>query len=396
MPKYLERPATRAVLLALERWGGQTMQIMSGPRQVGKSTASRQIADKWRGPAHFAVADEALPPGPEWIAQQWESARALKKRGVRPLLVLDEVQKVSRWSEVVKRLWDEEKRSGEPLRVLLLGSSALLVQKGLGESLAGRFLLHRFPHWSFPEMRDAFAYSFEDWLRFGGYPGAAAFHKKPEIWRAYVRDSLLEPILAKDVLQMSAVGKPALLRHLLLAAAALPAHIVTWEKMLGQLQDAGNTTTLAHYAELLEGAYVLSALQPWRGEKISKRGGSPKFIVWNNAIVSAVAASHGGDDSGWRGRLMENAVGGHILNHLPPDWRLFYWREGDAEVDFVLRTPEALWAIEVKSGRRRQSMPGMAAFMGKYPKARPMLIGADGMDMEKFFGSDPVESFSVR
>lgn len=288
MPKYLERSATRAVLSALERWGAQTMQILSGPRQVGKSTASRQIAGRWKGPSHFAVADEALPPGPEWIAQQWESARALKKRGVRPLLVLDEVQKVGRWSEMVKRLWDEEKQSAEPLRVLLLGSSALLVQKGLGESLAGRFLLHRFPHWSFPEMSQAFGYDLEDWLRFGGYPGAAAFHKDPKTWRSYVRDALLEPILARDVLQMSTVAKPALLRHLLLAAAALPAHIVTWEKMLGQLQDAGNTTTLAHYVSLLEGAYVLSGLQPWRGEKISKRGAAqnlsfgttPSSVPW--------------------------------------------------------------------------------------------------------------------
>jgi hypothetical protein len=395
MPKYLERSATRTVLQALKRWGGETMQILSGPRQVGKSTASRQIAEQWNGPSHFAVADEALPPGPEWIAQQWESARLLKKRGVRPLLILDEVQKVGRWSEVVKRLWDEEKRSQEPLRVLLLGSSALLVQKGLGESLAGRFLLHRFPHWSFPEMREAFGYSLEDWLRFGGYPGAAAFHKDPATWRAYVRDSLLEPVLARDVLQMSAVAKPALLRHLLLAAAALPAHIVTWEKMLGQLQDAGNTTTLTHYVELLEGAYALSGLQPWRGEKISKRGGSPKFIVWNNAIVSAVSADKA-TDSGWRGRLVENAVGGHLLNHLPPDWRLFYWREGDAEVDFVLRTPEALWAIEVKSGRRPGTLSGMAAFMRRYPQARPVVIGAGGVEMGRFFESNPVETFKTR
>jgi|SRR5665213_29197 len=395
MTKYLERSATRTVLQALKRWGGKTMQILSGPRQVGKSTASRRIAEQWNGPSHFAVADEALPPGPEWIAQQWESARLLKKRGVRPLLILDEVQKVGRWSEVVKRLWDEEKRSQEPLRVLLLGSSALLVQKGLGESLAGRFLLHRFPHWSFPEMREAFGYSLEDWLRFGGYPGAAAFHKDPVTWRAYVRDSLLEPVLARDVLQMSTVAKPALLRHLLLAAAALPAHIVTWEKMLGQLQDAGNTTTLTHYVDLLEGAYVLSGLQPWRGEKISKRGGSPKFIVWNNAIVSAVSADKA-SDSGWRGRLVENAVGGHLLNHIPPDWRLFYWREGDMKVDFVLRTPEALWAIEVKSGRRPGALSGMAAFMRRYPEARPIVIGAGGIDVAHFFESNPVETFKAR
>jgi hypothetical protein len=370
------------------------MQIMSGPRQVGKSTASHQIAQNWGGPSHFAVADEALPPGPEWIAQQWESARRLKRRGVRPLLVLDEVQKVNRWSEVVKRLWDEEKRAGEPLRVLLLGSSALMVQKGLGESLAGRFLLHRFPHWSFPEMQEAFGYGLEDWLRFGGYPGAAAFRKDPKAWRSYVRDALLEPILARDVLQMSTVAKPALLRHLLLAAAALPAHIVSWEKLQGQLQDAGNTTTLAHYAGLLEGAYVLSALQPWRGERISKRGGSPKFIVWNNAIVSAVAAAREATEPAWRGRLLENAVGGHLLNNLPPDWRLFYWREGDAEVDFVLRTPDALWAIEVKSGHR-QALPGLAAFMRRYPQARPVLIGEGGMGAADFFGSDPLRAFEA-
>src|SRR5450759_1955238 len=232
------------------------VQIIVGPRQVGKTTAAQQLVTRLGWPSIFAAADAPLPPGPEWIETQWRLARMQKPgRTGKVLLVLDEVQKVTGWSEVVKRLWDEERRVGGPVRPLLLGSSALLVHKGAVESLAGRFFLHRCQHWYFAECQEAFAWDLDTWLFFGGYPGAAPMADDEAIWKRYVTDSLIETVLARDVLALQPITKPTLLRHLFVLAAAFPAQVLSYNKMLGQLQDAGNTTTLAGYLRVLESAF---------------------------------------------------------------------------------------------------------------------------------------------
>jgi predicted AAA+ superfamily ATPase len=387
MPLYHRQIVTE--VLASLRKGRRLLHIVVGARQVGKTTASLQIAEQWPGPVVRASADEPLPPGPEWIRMYWE--RAGSRRSERPLLILDEVQKVTGWSETVKSLWDEELTVPRPLPVLLLGSSALLVQKGLSESLAGRFLLFRCPHWGYREVRAAFGANLDRWLHFGGYPGAYALAEDEPSWGAYVRDSLIETTLARDVLQLQTVAKPALLRHLFLYAASVPAQIVSYNKMLGQLVDAGNATTLAHYLHLLGSAFLLTGLEKFRGGQARKRGSSPKLILWNNALVSAVSGrpfAESRRDPAWWGRVVENAVGARLLNSVQGlPWEVTYWRDGDLEVDFVVQTPRRLRAIEVKSSRARGSK-GMGAFCARWPDAVPLIVGQGGMPLEEFFSAD--------
>lgn len=374
------------------------LQVIVGARQVGKTTAVQQLIERLAWPHVYASADAPLPPGPDWIETQWRLARMQAPgREKTVLLVLDEVQKVTGWSQTVKRLWDEERRIGGGIRPVLLGSSALLVQRGTTESLTGRFFLHRCPHWTWPECREAFGWSLDEWLYFGGYPGAAPFANDEATWKRYVADSLIETVLSRDVLLLQSVNKPVLLRHLFALAATFPAQIFSYNKMLGQLQDAGNTTTLAGYLKLLKLAFLASGLEVFSQGQVRKRGSSPKLVLWNNALVSALglrSRQEASADGAWWGRLVENAVGAHLLNGLPgPDWSITYWRDGDEEVDYVVTHGTKVWAIEVKSGRPRK-WSGVSAFKKRYPKAQIWLVGADGVKLEEFFRRPAVEWFA--
>jgi len=394
-----ERPVVGEMAAALRR-RPLLLQVLVGPRQVGKTTAAAQLAARLRWPSHAASADAPLPQPPEWIETQWRLARAAADAGRRRvLLILDEIQKVRGWSEVVKRLWDEEMRTGGNVRALLLGSSALLVQKGLTESLAGRFFLHRCPHWSWPECREAFGWPLERWIYFGGYPGAAPLARDEPAWKRYVTDSLIETVIARDVLQMQTVTKPALLRHLFALAAAYPAQILSYTKMLGQLQDAGNTVTLAAYLRLLETAFLASGLERHAKGEVRRRGSSPKLILWNNALVNAPApetfAQVRADGARW-GRLVENAVGAHLLNGLHgPQWSVTYWRDNSDEVDFVVDRGRETWAIEVKSGRGGKT-GGLGAFRKRHPAAKTWVVGETGVPLEQFFARPAASWFGGR
>jgi predicted AAA+ superfamily ATPase len=374
-------------ILRLASIAPRRLQIVIGPRQVGKTTAARQAAARSECPCHYASADEALPPGPEWIEAQWNAALRLAAHCETPAwLILDEIQKVRGWSEEVKRLWDAD--TTEKIQPLLLGSSALLLQKGLSESLAGRFFLHRCSHWSWPEMRDAFGWDLETWLVFGGYPGAANYIGDPELWMRYISDSLIDTTLSRDILQLETVAKPALLRHLFGLAAHYPSQVLSFNKMLGQLVDAGNTTTLSHYLQLLGQAFLITGLSAYSGGEVRRRASSPKLIVQNNALVTASnprAFAMKNTDAAWRGRLVENAVGAVLLQeYTSSTTSLYYWRDGMLEADFVLADGPQLFGIEVKSGRP-DKISGLAAFKNKYPKASPLIIGSSGIPLEKFF-----------
>lgn len=373
----------------------ELIQVIVGPRQVGKTTAARAIGSRWEGPVRYAAADLPLPPGPEWVETQWTLARRDSERQPA-LLILDEVQKVSGWSEAVKACWDADRAAGRRLQVVLLGSSALLLARGAAESLAGRFFLHRCLHWSFAECRAAFGWDVDRWTFFGGYPGAAPLVGDEAAWKAYIRDSLIETVLARDVLALQTVAKPTLLRHLFALATRFPAEILSYNKMLGQLQDAGNTTTLAHYLRLLETAFLASGLERYSSGEARQRGSSPKLILWNNALVTALEPRDfsvtRADGALW-GRLVENAVGAHLVNHLQGlSHEVTYWRQGNDEVDFVVQAGDALWAVEVKSGRPGRT-PGLAAFRRRQPRARPLVVGSGGMAFEEFFDVDPRELF---
>ncbi len=361
---------------------------------MGKTTLARQVLEAAGPRSHFASADEAVGFDIAWIRAQWEIGRRLvreERSGEAAVLVLDEVQKVPHWSDTVKGLWDQDSASGVPLHVVVLGSSPLLVRKGLTESLAGRFEIVRIRHWSFTEMRDAFGFDLEQFVYFGGYPGAAGLvGEGDEVrWRSYVLDSLVETTISRDVLLTSLIGKPALLRRLFGLACEYSGQVLSYTKMLGHLHDAGNTTTLAHYLDLLDGVGMIGGLQKYSGSAVRRRASSPKLIAHNTGLASAVRglpfAAVRSNPEQW-GRLVETAVGAHLLNHgLTPE----YWRERNRQVDFVLETPRAVTAIEVTGGRRKEAPPGLDAFLLRVPEARPLLVGAQGVPLEEFFGNPP-------
>lgn len=363
------------------------LQVVAGPRQVGKSTLVQQVTDDLDVPVRYASADEPTLRGADWIDQQWDAAR-LEAGDGGGVLVLDEIQKIPGWSETVKRLWDEDARARRELKVVVLGSSPLLVAQGLTESLAGRFELLHVPHWSFAEMRAAFGWSLEEFLYFGGYPGAAPLAGDEGRWRRYISDSLIETSISRDVLLLSRVDKPALLRRLFELACRYSGQILSYTKMLGQLQDAGNTTTLAHYLDLLAGAGTVRGLPKYAGDVARARGSSPKLQVLNTALITATSdlsfAELRGDRELW-GRLVESAVGAHLANAAAAgECTLHYWRDRDREVDFVVRAGKRVIAIEVKSGRAPLAHPGTAAFAQAFDVHRTLLVGGDGIELGAF------------
>ncbi len=387
--KY-ERPLVGTLRAVLTR-PTPVIHVLIGARQVGKTTIALQIKDSLSFPVLYASADSPLPLDAAWIDTQWRRAVAESSGRGPVLIILDELQKVKGWSEALKFAWDN--RAAKPeIRVLILGSSALLMQEGLTESLAGRFFLHRCTHWGFPECRKAFGWSLNQWLYFGGYPGAVPFADDETTWKRYITDSLIETVLARDVFQMARIAKPALLRHLFALAATLPAQSVSYTKMLGQLHDAGNTTTLAHYLRILESAFLLSGLELYSRGMQRKRGSSPKLVLWNNALVNALSTRTLNEslaDPIWWGRLVENAVGAHLCNHLNSvEYSLTYWRVGDKEVDFVVSRGKDTWAIEVKSGRSVKTS-GLERFRARYPRARSLLVGGPGIPIEEFLSKEP-------
>lgn len=375
------------------------IQVITGPRQVGKTVAVHQVIDQWDKPIVYATADLPAPPQPRWIEEQWDLARLRLKEKDHVLLVLDEIQKVSGWSEIVKRLWEEDTRLNQDIRVVLLGSSALLIQSGLTESLAGRFELIHATHWTYDECKTCFNWDFDNYIYFGGYPGAAVLINDQTRWANYIRDSLIETTLNKDILLLNRVEKPALIRQLYMLACEYAGQIVSYHKMMGQLHDAGNTTTLAHYQRLLESAQILRGLPKWSGGAIRRRASSPKWIVLNNALITAVS---GLDFTAWRedpsrwGRLTEVAVGAHLINTaFGTGIDVYYWRDHNREVDFILKQGDKLLAIEVKTGILGRKHSGLAAFKKKYPYAKSLLVGPEGIPVIEFI-SQPANIWMER
>jgi predicted AAA+ superfamily ATPase len=366
------------------------IQVLGGPRQTGKTTIARQIMDELEGVAHYASADEPTLKDRAWIGHQWEVVRARARGAERqpPMLILDEIQKIPGWSETVKSLWDADTSSRLGIRVVLLGSSPLLMQGGLTESLAGRFEIIHVPHWSFSEMKEAFRWNLDKFIFYGGYPGAAPLIEEYERWSRYILDSLIETSISRDVLLLTRVDKPALLRRLFELGCAYSGQILSYQKMLGQLHDAGNTTTLAHYLRLLQGTGLIAGIQKYHGQVVRQRASSPKLLVLNTALMTA--ASHttlneAKNDTQFWGRLVESVVGASLFNGIQgKNIELFYWAAGNQEVDYVLSRGKTLVALEVKSGRRSQALPGISAFANKFRVKRNLLVGASGIPLEEF------------
>lgn len=374
------------------------MQVLAGPRQVGKSTLVGQVLAQVSIPHVIEVADAVDPKDSDWIHRIWEAARTtMMIRGIGEyLLVIDEVQKIENWSEVVKKEWDADTRNHVNLKVVLLGSSRLLLKKGLTESLAGRFELIRMPHWSYTEMRDAFGLTLDEYIYYGGYPGPAHMIHDERRWRKYIKDSLVSPAIEKDVVMTSNIYKPALMKQLFELGCTYSAEILSLTKLMGQLQDAGNVTTLAAYLDILDQCALLTGLQKYANDEARKRASIPKYQVYNNALLTAYKGrkfeADRTDMNAW-GRWVESAVGAHLLSMADElDYEVYYWRESsrnksDNEVDFIVVRDGEITAIEVKSGRRGMNS-GLPAFVEAFHPIRSFVVGTGGVSIEDFLSSD--------
>ena len=377
-----------------------------GPRQTGKTTIVRQALRLIDLESRYLAVDEPdstefrvpsaatettfLAPqvrDAEWLVRHWEEARREAEQLGGFVLVFDEIQKIPQWSETIKGLWDADRARGCPLHVVILGSAPLLMQSGLSESLAGRFESIRVTHWSFDEMSAAFDFDLPHYLYFGGYPGAVPFVRDPDRWRDYILGALVEPNIERDLLSMTRVDKPALLKRLFELGAVYSGQILSYTKMLGQLQDAGNTTTLARYLDLLASAGLLAGVPKYAGQVHRVRASSPKLNVLNTALMTAGSgysfAEAQADRSFWR-RIVESAVGAHLFNTAASDIRLHYWRDGSHEVDFVLQRGARIVAIEVKSGAKRMPLGGMDEFERCFSPHRLLLVGEGGIPLNEF------------
>lgn len=380
-----------AVLVARLSEQRRFVQALVGPRQVGKTTAVEQVGRHLQAsgvPFLLASGDEPLLPGPVWIDEQWETARSLRSAGPS-VLALDEIHRIPGWAERVKANWDRDTREGTDVRVVVLGSSPLLVGRRLGESLAGRFEIVPATHWQWDECRDAFDWDLDAFVFYGGYPGAAPLAGDFPRWRRYVLDSLIETTVSRDVLALGRIDKPALLRQLFYLACEMSGQVVSYTKLIGLLHDAGNTTTVAHYLHLLEEVWLAAGLQKYSGSTVRKRASSPKLLVLDTALMSAVRGlpfEEARDDREHWGRLVETAIGAHLLARA--QWtpqRVMYWRERDLEVDYVVEDASGLCAIEVKSGREQEdARRGLDRFVARYDPSRVRLVGRGGTPLADY------------
>lgn len=365
------------------------IQTISGPRQVGKSTLIKQVLQETNIPYLSVTADNVSKTDNFWISETWASARARMKAAKTPefLLVIDEVHKLDNWSEAIKKEWDEDTRNDINMKVVILGSSRLLLKDGLTESLAGRFELIGMPHWSYNEMREAFGIDLEQFIYFGGYPGGAKYVHDERRWRKYIKDSIIAPAIERDILTTKTIYKPALMRQLFDLGCMYSGKELSLNKMLGQLQDVGNVTTLANYLNTLDEARLLCGLQKYARDEARKYNSVPKLMVYNTALLTAQTNTtfhRTFTTPNLWGRWVESAVGAHLLNQADEyDYKLYYWRENSDEVDFIVESGEQQIAIEVKSGRRGANN-GLKVFSEKFHPQQSFVVGTDGVPVEEF------------
>lgn len=360
----------------------QFIQVVLGPRQVGKTTGVLQLLDSKISNSDYYSADEILSPSSFWVEEKWQAA-LLKSSSCT--LVLDEIQKVPQWSSTIKKLWDQQKKNKKShLKLILLGSSSLQIQTGLTESLAGRFQLVRATHWDYEKSKQLSSLSIEEFISCGGYPGSYSLLKNKKNWGKYIKDSIVETVIGKDILMTARVNKPALFRQAFEILMSYPAQEISYTKLLGQLHDAGNTDLVKSYIELYEGAFLVKSLQKYNNKAIIKRSSSPKLIPLCGALINRdIFATKEG-----YGRAFEAAVGACLLNH---NYEVYYWRDGNDEVDYVVLEQGKIYAIEVKSGRKK-SARGLEAFIKKFKAAIPLFVTSENMEV---FLKNPARFFEL-
>ena len=366
------------------------IQVLAGPRQVGKSTLIDQVLAECQIPHYLYNADGVDENDTDWIRRIWESTRTLMdtRQQTEAVLVIDEIHKIKRWSEIVKREWDADTRGKRQLKIFILGSSRLMLRKGLTESLAGRFELIRLGHWTLQEMEDAFGWTLDEWIYYGGYPGSASLIKDMRRWKKYIKESLVAPAIEKDIILTSNIYKPALMKQLFELGCTYSAELLSLTKALGQLQDAGNVTTLSSYLEILNQCNLLAGLQKYANDEARRYQSVPKYQVYNNALLTAYkGTSYEKDriDPQIWGRWVESAVGAYLLGGAEEgSYNVYYWRERSNEVDFIIVRQGEVIALEVKSGRRGMNS-GLPKFCELFQPKHALVIGTDGIPFDDFF-----------
>ena len=369
------------------------IQVVMGARQVGKSTVVKQVLKDINIPFQFFSADNVPASNSAWISNCWAATRSLKKNNNWDsiIIVIDEIQKIANWSEVIKKEWDDDTFNDRNIKVLLLGSSRVLLEKGLSESLAGRFEEIRMSHWTYKEMKECFGFSLEEYIFYGGYPGAASLIRDSERFEQYIQASIIDATINKDILMDSPINKPALLRQCFELGSAYSGNILSLNKLLGSLQDAGNTSTLASYINLLNESGLLCGLQKYSVDMSRRKASIPKFQVYNNAlkmVYTPLSFEQAILNRKEWGHIFESAVGAYLVSQgFIHRFEVYYWRERNNEVDFIIKKKDSIVAIEVKSNAEKQTS-GLDKFKEMFNPKNAFIIGDGGISVEDFFFMD--------
>ena len=374
-----KRKQVKQLIERMTESNNQLIQFIIGPRQTGKTTMFVQALDEVNLASHVVSADDVINPNSDWIKTEWQQARNMsKQQNKRVIFVIDEIQKASDWARTVKGLYDKDRRDKIDVKPILTGSSSLLLQQGLEESLMGRFEIIHCSHWSYAECKKAFDYSLDDYLFLGGYPGVELFRNDETRWKNYVRDAIIEPTLSRDILELGEVRKPSLMRNLFYLCAVYSGQELSYNKIMGQLQEAGSVVTISSYLNSLSKAHMIATLMKFSKNEVKKRSSSPRLMVYDTALLNACAGRSRQmalKIPEFKGHLVESAVGARLLARATEEcFEVLWWRENSNEVDFILSKNDAITAIEVKSGNTT-AQSGMAQFLKKYPEAKRIVVG---------------------
>ena len=369
------------------------IQVVMGARQIGKSTVVKQVLKDIDIPFRFFSADNVPATNTAWLSNCWAAVRSLKenKGWGSAILVIDEIQKIANWSETVKKEWDADTFNDNNIKVLLLGSSRVLLEKGLSESLAGRFEEIRMTHWTYNEMKECFGLTLDKYIFYGGYPGAATLLNDSDRFEQYIQSSIIDATINKDILMDAPIGKPALLKQTFELGAAYSGNLLSLNKMLGSLQDSGNTSTLAGYVNLLNDSGLLCGLHKYSVDMSRRRASIPKFQVYNNAlklVYTPLTFEQAILDRKEWGHIFESAIGAYLVSQaFVHRFEVYYWRERSDEVDFILQKKGSLVAIEVKSNAEKTTQ-GLEKFKQMFNPKTSFIIGDGGISVEEFFSMD--------
>ncbi len=360
----------------------EKIQVILGPRQVGKTTGVLEFAHKVERALYF-TADGVLSEQRAWVENCFQQAIRENK-----ILIIDEIQKIVNWSETVKRIWDQSKVEKKSLECILLGSSSLEINRGLTESLLGRYELISVPHWSYSESKELSGMSIDDYLVFGGYPGSYEFIKDFERWSQYLTTSIVDNVITKDILLYQAVRSVSLFKQAFDIISHYPSHEISYNKLLGQIQDKGNIDLVKHYLNLYQGAFLIDVLEKYSVKPIKRKTSSPKILHHCPAFYGRLLGQRIVNEAELKGHAFETLVGNILKNNFD---KLYYWRDGNHEVDFVFKYLGQEYGVEVKSGRRK-SEKSRDKFLKHFPDAKYFWVNIN--DFEKF-ENDPKKFFCI-